>query len=370
MSTRALAGLVIAVCGVLLMCSGLFSAVFVAGAAGVTSGCYPPADPSASVSAPVVDLTSPAGGFKPIGHWNAEQLGNAATIVTVGIRLGIPPRGWVIAVATAMQESKLINLPYLGDDHDHDSVGLFQQRPSQGWGSPDKLIDPAYAATKFFQALLRVDGWQSMPLTQAAQRVQKSAYPDAYAKWEPDATTVVGAVVSGDPRAILDDLEQCVSICPSVSGSMDGAAGACTDVTAVFARARSWLTAWSGGPVPYLSSNAPADLLNGYRRDCSGYVSMALGLPGPGLNTVDLAARSTVLTKIDLQPGDLMINPAFDLQGHVVLFERWADTSMSRYWGYEQSGDGGTHYHRIPFPYYGTYPMKPYRLRLGTISGE
>ena len=89
---------------------------------------------------------------------------------------------------------------------------------------------------------------------------------------------------------------------------------------------------------------------------------MALGLPGPGLTTVDLAARSTVLTKSDLQPGDLMINPAFNLKGHVVLFERWTDASMTRYWGYEQSGDGGTHYRRVPYPYYGTYPMKPYRF--------
>jgi murein DD-endopeptidase MepM/ murein hydrolase activator NlpD len=194
MTGRVMAWLVIAVCCVLLLCSGLFSAVFVGGDAGVPAGCYLPADPSASASNPAVDLTAPAGGFDPIGDWSSEQVGNAATIVTVGIRLGVPPRGWVIAVATAMQESKLTNLPNLGGENDHDSVGLFQQRPSQGWGSVAQLMDPVYAATKFYQALQRVDGWQAMPLTKAAQAVQTSGYPDAYAKWEADASALVGAL--------------------------------------------------------------------------------------------------------------------------------------------------------------------------------
>ncbi|MFY1673974.1 M23 family metallopeptidase [Plantactinospora sp. WMMB334] len=194
MTGRDVTWLVIAICAVLLLCSGLFSAVFVGGGAGTPAGCYLPAGPSASPSNPPVDLTPPAGRFDPIGDWSSEQVGNAATIATVGIRLGIPPRGWVIAVATAMQESKLTNLPHLGDHNDHDSVGLFQQRPSQGWGTVEQLTHPVYASTKFYQALQRVDGWQAMPLTKAAQAVQKSAYPDAYATWEPDAITLVGTL--------------------------------------------------------------------------------------------------------------------------------------------------------------------------------
>jgi hypothetical protein len=122
------------------------------------------------------------------------------------------------------------------------------------------------------------------------------------------------------------------------------------------------LTAWAGGPVPYLSSGAPADWFQGYRRDCSGYVSMALGLAGPGLNTSGLAARSTAISKVDLRPGDLLINTAPNLRGHVVLFERWVDASMTRYYGYEQSGDAGTHHRIIPYPYFGDYPMVPYRF--------
>jgi hypothetical protein len=104
-------------------------------------------------------------------------------------------------------------------------------------------------------------------------------------------------------------------------------------------------------------------LVRGLRRDCSGYVSMALGLDGPGLNTAGLASHSTVITKADLQPGDLLINAAPNLQGHVVLFEQWADSSMTRYYGDEQSGDGGTHHRSIPYPYFGDYPMVPYRWR-------
>ncbi len=123
-----------------------------------------------------------------------EQVGNARTIVTVGQRLGVPPRGWVIAVATALQESTLINVRTAVD---HDSLGLFQQRPSQGWGTPAQVTDPEYAATKFYERLVRVPGWESMALTDAAQAVQRSAYPGAYAKHEARATAIVTAYTGG-----------------------------------------------------------------------------------------------------------------------------------------------------------------------------
>jgi hypothetical protein len=123
-----------------------------------------------------------------------------------------------------------------------------------------------------------------------------------------------------------------------------------------------WLTAWDGGPVPYLSSPDPATWFGGYRRDCSGYASMALGLPGPGLDSAALAGKATPIQKADLSAGDLLINPAPDLAGHVVIFDRWSDATMSSYVGYEQSGDGGTHHRVIPYPYFGGYPMIPYRF--------
>jgi hypothetical protein len=100
----------------------------------------------------------------------------AATIVSVGAQMGVPVRGWVIGVATAIQESSLSN-PAGGDQ---DSIGLFQQRPSQGWGTPEQLHDPLYASGKFFAKLLTVPNWQDMTLTDAAQAVQRSATPDAF----------------------------------------------------------------------------------------------------------------------------------------------------------------------------------------------
>src|SRR4051794_32022458 len=133
-------------------------------------------------------------------------MANAATITAVGVRRSMPERAVVIALATALQESKLENR----EDGDRDSLGLFQQRPSQGWGTADKIQDPRYAADRFYSALKRVKGWKSMRVTDAAQRVQRSAYPDAYERWADDAavltraltgraTGAVACTVTGDP---------------------------------------------------------------------------------------------------------------------------------------------------------------------------
>jgi LysM repeat protein len=126
---------------------------------------------------------------------SAEQRANAQTIVNVGRSLGVSDRGIVIALAAAMQESSLRNLPH----GDRDSVGLFQQRPSQGWGTAAQLQDPTYATRLFFggrsnpnkgttTGLLDVRGWASKSVADAAQAVQISAYPKAYAQWEKSAT--------------------------------------------------------------------------------------------------------------------------------------------------------------------------------------
>lgn len=128
-------------------------------------------------------------------NWNETQRANAKTIVEVGLALGIPERGLIIAVATAMQESSLYNLGHLGERNDHDSLGLFQQRPSMGWGTPEQVTDPVYAATAFYLALQRVPNWESLELTVAAQSVQRSAFPNAYAKWETDATALTQQIL-------------------------------------------------------------------------------------------------------------------------------------------------------------------------------
>ncbi|MEU7799311.1 hypothetical protein AB0J14_13255 [Micromonospora arborensis] len=123
---------------------------------------------------------------------NDEQVGNAKAIIAATKKAGLPERAAVISIATSLQESKLENLGHLGDMNDHDSLGLFQQRPSSGWGTPEQITDPAYSTTAFLKGLKQVDGWQDMPLTQAAQTVQVSAYPDAYAQWEQQAADLVG----------------------------------------------------------------------------------------------------------------------------------------------------------------------------------
>jgi len=118
---------------------------------------------------------------------SADQLQNAATIIGVGKSMGATQRDLIIAIMTAMQESTLRNLDY----GDRDSLGLFQQRPSMGWGTPEQIRTPSYAARKFFEGLLRVKDRHNMPLTLAAQAVQRSAFPYAYAKWEDMARAVV-----------------------------------------------------------------------------------------------------------------------------------------------------------------------------------
>lgn len=123
-----------------------------------------------------------------------EMTVNARIIIQVGREMRIPNYGIVIALATAAQESTLRNLDY----GDRDSVGLFQQRPSSGWGTVQQIRDPRYAARAFFggpasptpgntRGLLDIDGWQNLPVTEAAQAVQRSAFPNAYAKWEVSA---------------------------------------------------------------------------------------------------------------------------------------------------------------------------------------
>jgi len=122
-----------------------------------------------------------------------EQLTNARTIAGVAQERGLPERAVVIALATAQQESRLRNLDY----GDRDSLGLFQQRPSQGWGSEAQVQDPVYAAGKFYDGLVQVPGWESLRVTDAAQSVQISGFPEAYEQWSGMAQAWTSAILSG-----------------------------------------------------------------------------------------------------------------------------------------------------------------------------
>jgi hypothetical protein len=155
-----------------------------------------PPDPAAAGEVCRVDAGRLDGS---VAGLDAEQLDNAATIIQVAKQRGVPSRGMVVAIAAALQESSLRNLP----GGDRDSAGLFQMRPSTGWGSWDQVTDPVYAATAFFggpdvppdnPGLFDVPGWEQMTIAEAAQAVERSAYPDAYTKWADDAAAVVAAI--------------------------------------------------------------------------------------------------------------------------------------------------------------------------------
>ncbi len=148
-------------------------------------GAGPLPDPegcTAEVDGTEVDLTT-------------AQSENAALIAAVAVRRGLPARAVSIALATAFQESKLRNIDY----GDRDSVGLFQQRPSQGWGTEEELLDPTYAANAFYDELEEVDGYQDMRITEAAQAVQRSGFPEAYEEHAEGARVLASALTGWSP---------------------------------------------------------------------------------------------------------------------------------------------------------------------------
>lgn len=132
-----------------------------------------------------------------------EQARLTAIIVGLSVRRGLAPRAASIAMATVYQETGIRNLDY----GDRDSVGLFQQRPSQGWGSVEELQDPYYATGKFYDALVKVDGWEGGDINDVAQAVQRSGYPEAYRDHEADGR-VLASALTGQSAAAFSCLER------------------------------------------------------------------------------------------------------------------------------------------------------------------
>jgi hypothetical protein len=132
-----------------------------------------------------------------------DQAEHAALITALSVRRGMPARAASIALATAYQESDLTNL----ETGDRDSLGLFQQRPSQGWGTPEQILDPVYATNAFYDALDEVDGYESMEITVAAQEVQRSGFPDAYADHEADGRALASALTGNSPHTFGCDID-------------------------------------------------------------------------------------------------------------------------------------------------------------------
>lgn len=215
---------------------------------------------------------------------DADQMRNAAAIIAAGAAMKVPPKADVVAIATAMQESNLKNL----SGGDRDSAGLFQQRPSQGWGTLQQVTDPAYSAKTFFGRLLAIPNWDGLPVSQAAQAVQRSAFPSAYAKWEQLANTVVGAVggvTCGTPQA-------------------PGSAASGGNRSVIQA-------ALSQVGVPYVWGGGGAQGPTGGGFDCSGLAQFAWAKAGIAVphqtQAIWSAFQPPIRDHSALQPGDLIL---------------------------------------------------------------
>ncbi|RZU76052.1 cell wall-associated NlpC family hydrolase [Micromonospora kangleipakensis] len=244
----------------------------------------------------------PGADARGLGAYDAEQLDIAGTIVDVGVAQGVPRWGWIVAVATALQESGLRNLPHLGEANDHDSVGVFQQRPSQGWGTTRQLTDPAYQARGFYERLLRVPGWQQMSLTEAAQAVQRSAYPDAYGRWAGDSHRLVDAVTSGPG-----------SCEPAASASLPHGFTLPPATPAPVVAAISWALRQLGTPYAFGGSCTDPHAGNPNTQcDCSSLVQQAYraaGISIPRVTTDQVRTGRGVPSPQLLEPGDLVFIP-------------------------------------------------------------
>ncbi len=278
----------------------LLLVVIVAAGAGAVSALFGGGAAYACTASVTTPGTAPAG-------LTVEQAGNAAVIVGVGQHLQVQPRGWVIAIATALQESDLINLGYLGPANDHDSLGLFQQRPSQGWGTPAEIMNPEHAATSFYQRLQRVPRWQSLPVTDAAQAVQRSAYPDAYSKHEARAAAIVAAYTGGVVCDGGDNLpSEAAAALPR--GFTLPAGTPPPVVTAI-----GWALGQLGTPYTFGGDCTAAHSGNPRRQcDCSSLMQQAYraaGISIPRTTADQVHAGTAVPDPADLRPGDLILIP-------------------------------------------------------------
>jgi cell wall-associated NlpC family hydrolase len=226
-----------------------------------------------------------------ISGYTREQIANSAAIVAVGKRMQVPEHGLVTALSAALQESGLRNL----DRGDRDSLGLFQQRPSQGWGTPAQIMNPSYAATAFYQRLLETQGWQELSVNDAAQSVQQSATPNAYGRHEPGARALTAAV-SG-------------AACAPASPPGRAAARAIAFAQAQIGRPYLW-----GGDGPEFGEA-------GF--DCSGLITAAYASAGIKLpRTAHTQYHATTRAiEAELRPGDLVFygNPDTKIH-HVGLY--------------------------------------------------
>ncbi len=291
------------------------TAAFIALIAGVAmaadaSGALNPQLPAPSTSCPPRPVTP----GKSVGGptLDSGQIDDAEIIYDVGRNFSLPAQAAVIAIATAMQESRLRNLPY----GTADSLGLFQQRPSQGWGTPAQIMNPVYASAAFYQRLLEVPSWQDLPLGVAAQAVQRSADPAAYAQWQSLATALAATFSGAATDCLSDDggvpasgttrLPTGFTLPPGIPPTVRIAIG-----YAVAQLGKPYI--WGGtGPEGY---------------DCSGLVMMAYraaGIDIPRTTFQQVLVGTPVYSLSQLKPGDLLFTAGSDGTptdpGHVGMY--------------------------------------------------
>jgi cell wall-associated NlpC family hydrolase len=246
---------------------------------GVGSGDYRFGAPCGSVLASTDPREAPQVAVR-VSDLDAEQRSIVEQIITIGKQRRLPPRAWQIAIQAGMTESRLHNLPY----GDRDSLGIFQMRPSQGWGSAAQVTDPAYEINKFYDVLLRVPDWETQRPGDSAQDIERSAFPARYHQWEPLAVNAIGAV-GGDVTEFVK--ASCTTPLPAASE--------------VAQRAMQYALGEVGKPYVW-GATGP----NAY--DCSGLMLRAYGSAGVTLPRV--AAQQywsgTQLPVRQAQPGDLL----------------------------------------------------------------
>ena len=177
-----------------------------------------------------------------------DQSENAALIAGIAVQRGMPARAASIALATAMQESRLRNIEY----GDLDSVGLFQQRPSQDWGSVEQIMDPVYSANAFYDVLAQVPDYVNLPINDAAQIVQRSGFPQAYAQHEPLSRAFASALTGQTPAGL-----NCTMAKAATAGSPETVAAAAQQALGPLARLTATTTAGDAGTGTTVSLDVP-----------------------------------------------------------------------------------------------------------------
>jgi cell wall-associated NlpC family hydrolase len=243
---------------------------------------------------------------------DAGQIGNAEIIYNVGEGLDLPQQAAIIAIATATQESRLRNLPYCTAE----SLGLFQQRPSQGWGTPAQIMNPVYASTAFYQRLAQIPGWQALPLGVVAQDVQHSADPSAYTQWQPLATALVSTFSTAATNCLSDNSHVPASGTTHLPAgfTLPSATPAAVRIAIGYAVAQLGKPYIWGGTGP-----------TGY--DCSGLVMMAYraaGIDIPRTTFQQVLVGTPIYSLGQVEPGNLLFTAGSDGTptdpGHVGMY--------------------------------------------------